>query len=176
MNKEFRSYLIIVSLAFVITMIILNFFSFYLVSGNSMSPTLKDNNYLVVKKKNSNEEHYERGDIIVFNAAVKSSLQNEKDLVKRIIAIEGDRVKIENNHVYVNNRIIREYYLIEEKTSGELELIVEDNSYFVLGDNRKVSLDSREQSIGLIKENEILGEVIIKMFPFDKIGDEVYEY
>jgi len=176
MNKEFRSYLIIVLSAFITTMVILNFFSFYLVSGNSMVPTLKDNNYLIVKKNFLNEKYYDRGDIIVFNATIKSSLQNEKDLVKRIIAIQGDTVKIEKNHVYVNNQLISENYLAEEKTIGDLEIVVEKDSYFVLGDNRKVSLDSRESSIGLIKENEILGKVIIKMFPFEKIGDEIYEY
>lgn len=176
MNKEFRSYLIIVLSAFITTILILNFFSFYLVSGNSMLPTLKDNNYLIVKKNFLNGENYDRGDIIVFNATIKSSLQNEKDLVKRIIAIQGDTVKIEKNHVYVNDQLISENYLAEEKTVGSLEIVVEKDSYFVLGDNRKVSLDSRESSIGLIKEYEILGKVIIKMFPFKKVGDEIYEY
>lgn len=176
MNKEFRSYLTIVLLAFVITMGILNFYSFYLVSGHSMAPTLKNNNYLIVKKEFLSDKQYKRGDIIVFNAAIQSSLQDKKDLVKRIIAIPGDSVRIENNHVFVNDLMISENYLTEDKTLGDLEIVVDADSYFVLGDNRKVSLDSREGSIGLIKEKEILGEVIIKMFPFERIGDEVYEY
>jgi len=75
----------------------------------------------------------------------------------------------------VNNQVIREDYLEEEKTLGEIELTVEGDSYFVLGDNRMISLDSREGSIGLVKEKEIMGEVIIKMFPFERIGDEIYE-
>lgn len=175
MNKEFRSYLIVVISAFVITMVTLNFFSFYLVSGDSMTPTLNENNYLVVKKAFLNEKQYERGDIIVFHASVKNSLQNEKDLVKRIIAIQGDTVRIKNNQVYVNDEMITENYLKEDKTAGDLELIVKPNSYFVLGDNRKVSLDSRG-SIGLVNKSEILGKVIIRMFPFEMIGDEMDEY
>ena len=175
MNRELKSYFAIVFSAFVITVGILNFFSFYLVSGSSMAPTLKNNNYLIVKKAFLSKGKYERGDIIVFNAAVKNSLQNEKELVKRVIAIPGDTLKIENNKVYVNNQVIREDYLEEEKTLGEIELTVEGDSYFVLGDNRMISLDSREGSIGLVKEKEIMGEVIIKMFPFERIGDEIYE-
>jgi len=176
MSKEFKSYLMVILSAFVITIVILNFFSFYLVSGHSMTPTLDENNYLIVKKAFLSEEQYERGDIVVFHATVKNSLQNEKDLVKRIIAIQGDTVKIKDNHVYVNNKMITENYLKEDKTVGDLELMVKPDSYFVLGDNRKVSLDSRERSIGLINKNEISGKVIIRMFPFEMIGDEMYEY
>lgn len=175
MNRGFKSYLTIVISAFIITIVILNFFSFYLVSGNSMAPTLENNNYLIVKKSFLNKGQYARGDIIVFHARVKSSLKHEKELVKRIIAIPGDEVKIENNQVYVNNRVIREQYLKEDKTIGDVELVVAPDSYFVLGDNRMISLDSRESSIGLISEMEIMGEVIIKMFPFEWIGDEVNE-
>jgi signal peptidase I len=175
MNKTFKSYIVIMSIALVITVGVLNFFSFYLVSGDSMAPTLKNNNYLIVRKPVLNNPKYKRGDVIVFNAAIKNSLQSNKDLVKRVIAVPGDTVKIENNHVYVNNQIMSENYLKDDQTKGDLEVIVEENRYFVLGDNREVSLDSREGAIGLIKDNEILGKVIVKMFPFERIGDELYE-
>ena len=175
MKKEFKSYFIIILLALVITLGIMNFFSFYLVSGDSMAPTLKNNNYLIVKKEFLGKKQYKRGDIIVFNADLQSTLQDKNELVKRIIATPGDVVRIENNHVYVNGLIISENYLTEEKTFGDLERVIEAGSYFVLGDNREVSLDSRESSIGLVKEDEIMGEVIIKMFPFERIGDEIYE-
>jgi len=176
MKKEFKTYFIVVLSAFIITLAILNFFSFYLVSGDSMVPTLRNNNYLIVKKGFFGKKQYQRGDIIVFKADLQSSLQNKNEIVKRIIATPGDMVRIENNNVYVNDLIITENYLTEEKTTGDLERVVETGSYFVLGDNRAVSLDSRESSIGLVKENEIMGEVIIKMFPFERIGDEMYEY
>lgn len=176
MNRAFNSYFIIVLSALMITLGIMNFFSFYLVSGNSMAPTLKNNNYLIVKKEFIGKTQYQRGDIIVFHADLQSSLQERNELVKRIVATPGDVVRIENNHVYVNDSIISENYLTVEKTTGDLERVVEAGSYFVLGDNREISLDSRQSSIGLVKENEILGEVIIKMFPFERIGDEIYEY
>ena len=175
MNKTFKSYVVIMLVALVITAAVLNFFSFYLVSGDSMAPTLKNNNYLIVKKAFLSNHRYKRGDVIVFNAKIKSSLVANKDLVERVIAVPGDTVKIENNHVYVNNEVIRENYLKNHTTKGDLEIFVNENRYFVLGDNREVSLDSREGSIGLIKNNEILGKVIIKMFPFERIGDELYE-
>jgi len=135
-----------------------------------MEPTLKNNNYLIVKKQFMGEKEYKRGDIIVFNADLQNSLYNKKELVKRIIAVPGDFIRIENSLVYVNNLIISENYLTDEKTIGDIERVVEKDSYFVLGDNREVSLDSRESSIGLVKESDILGEVIIKMFPFERIG------
>jgi signal peptidase I len=176
MNKEFRSYVIVVLSAFIITLAILSFFSFYLVSGDSMAPTLKNNNYLIVKKQFIDKKEYKRGDIIVFNADLQNGLHDKKELVKRIIAVPGDIIRIENSHVYVNNSIISENYLTDEKTIGDIERVVETDSYFVLGDNREVSLDSRESSIGLVKERDILGEVIIKMFPIERIGDEIHEY
>lgn len=176
MNRAFKSYFIVVLSALMITLGIMNFFSFYLVSGDSMAPTLKNNNYLIVKKDFLGNKKYKRGDIIVFSATLKTSLQDKNELVKRIIGIPGDVVRIENNHVYVNDLIISENYLTKEKTIGDLERVVEPGSYFVLGDNRDVSLDSRENSIGLIKTNEILGEVIIKMFPFERVGEEINEY
>lgn len=176
MSKEFKSYLVIVFSALIFAILILQFFSFYLVSGDSMAPTLKNNNYLIVKKGFLRENDYKKGDIIIFQTAVKSSLKNEKDLVKRIIAVEGDEVKIENNHVYINENLIQENYLKNDITLGTLKIKVDKGNYFVMGDNREISLDSRQDSIGLVNQNQILGKVIVKMFPFEKIGDESYEY
>lgn len=174
MNKEFKSYVVTVFSALIITIFILQFFSFYLVSGDSMEPTLNNNNYLIVRKSFLREKKYEKGDIVIFHTAVRNNLKDEKDLVKRIIAVPGDEIKIENNHVYINDQIIQEIYLKKDKTGGSLKMIVDEENYFVMGDNRKVSLDSRESSIGLVNQAEILGEVIIKMFPFEGIGDEIY--
>lgn len=174
MNKEFKSYVVTVFSALIITIFILQFFSFYLVSGDSMEPTLNNNNYLIVRKSFLREKKYEKGDIVIFHTAVRNNLKDEKDLVKRIIAVAGDEIKIENNHVYINDQIIQEIYLKKDKTGGSLKMIVDEENYFVMGDNRKVSLDSREASIGLVNQAEILGEVIIKMFPFEGIGDEIY--
>jgi len=173
-NKEFKSYVVTVFSALIITIFILQFFSFYLVSGDSMEPTLNNNNYLIVRKSFLREKKYEKGDIVIFHTAVRNNLKDEKDLVKRIIAVPGDEIKIENNHVYINDQIIQEIYLKKDKTGGSLKMIVDEENYFVMGDNRKVSLDSREASIGLVNQAEILGEVIIKMFPFEGIGDEIY--
>jgi len=173
-NKEFKSYVVTVFSALIITIFILQFFSFYLVSGDSMEPTLNNNNYLIVRKSFLREKKYEKGDIVIFHTAVRNNLKDEKDLVKRIIAVPGDEIKIENNHVYINDQIIQEIYLKKDKTGGSLKMIVDEENYFVMGDNRKVSLDSRESSIGLVNQAEILGEVIIKMFPFEGIGDEIY--
>ncbi|MDM8534715.1 signal peptidase I [Clostridiaceae bacterium HSG29] len=172
MNKEIKSWIRTVLFSILIAIVILQFFSFFLVSGKSMDPTLENNDYLIVKKPFLNYFEYKRNDIIVFETEIKSSLNNKKDLVKRIIAIEGDRIQIENGQVYLNEKLLNENYIVDKNTDGDIDLIVAENSFFVMGDNREVSFDSRYESIGLINKVDILGKVIVKMLPFKKIGDE----
>ena len=172
LNKEIKSWIRTVLFSILIAIVILQFFSFFLVSGKSMSPTLENNDYLIVKRPFLNYFDYKRNDIIVFETEIKSSINNKKDLVKRIIAIEGDRIQIKNGQVYLNGKLLNENYIVSKNTEGNIDLIVAKNSFFVMGDNRKVSFDSRFESIGLINKVDVLGKVVVKMLPFKKIGDE----
>lgn len=138
-----------------------------------MLPSLENGDYLVLRKPFLNDFEYKKNDIIIFKANIKSSINNKRDLVKRVIATEGDHIVIYNNTVYINDEKIEEDYILESKMNDNLDIYIDEDCYFVMGDNRKVSLDSRNKEIGVIKEDDILGKVIIKMFPFEKFeGDE----
>ena len=131
--------------------------------GKSMEGTL-DSGDIVVTAKSS---EYERGDIIAF-------YYNNNILVKRIIAIQGNQVKIDDEgDVYVNNAKIDEPYL-RQKTKGDTDIefpyTVPNGKLFVMGDNRALSLDSRNFSIGCIAEEQIVGKIVFRVWPLIKIG------
>lgn len=132
------------------------------VSGNSMEPTLTDGDVLVLVKSS----RYERGDLCCI------SWQN-KTLLKRVIGVAGDTVNIDKDgNVFVNDKLLDEPYL-EVKCRGNCEMefpyTVPEDSFFVLGDRRTTSIDSRNASIGCIHDDQIIGRVFIKVWPiFDK--------
>lgn len=126
--------------------------------GNSMTPTLQEGDLVVSVKQNS----FQTGDIIAF-------YYNNKILVKRVIAGPGDYVDIdEDGNVYVNGTLLEEEYL-SEKALGETDLDypfqVPDNRWFVMGDHRSVSLDSRTKAIGTIAEDQIVGKLVTRIWP-----------
>jgi signal peptidase I len=131
--------------------------------GSSMTPTLSENN-IVLSLKTSN---FQTGDVIAF-------YYNNKILVKRVIAGPGDWVDIDDDgNVYVNGELLEEDY-IEEKDLGESNIEypyqVPESRWFVLGDHRSVSLDSRTKAIGPIAEEQIVGKLIFKVWPLNQIG------
>ena len=112
----------------------------------------------------------ERGDVIVFKSDLLDGEGNSKHLIKRIIGIPGDTIEIKNGLVYRNGEKLEEDYVNEKRQSGEMEpIIVEEGKLFVLGDNRRVSQDSRSEEIGQIDQETIVGKVVLRIFPFDKI-------
>ena len=131
--------------------------------GNSMSPTMSKDE-LVISVKTSD---FETGDVCAF-------YYNNRLLVKRVIANPGDWVNIdESGTVYVNGKQLDEPY-VAEKALGQCNLEfpyqVPDERYFVLGDDRVVSLDSRNTVIGCVSEEQILGKIIFRIWPLDKLG------
>ena len=119
------------------------------VSGGSMEKTYKDNDWLLVNRIYTN---INRGDIIV--AKWRNLL-----IVKRVIGVGGDRIEIKDNKVYVNNSLKNEEYIKEKMSSKNMTIVVPSNELFVMGDNRNNSVDSRNELIGCISENSILGKV-----------------
>lgn len=123
-----------------------------------MNPTLEENQIVVtIKKKN-----YNRGDIIAFS-------KNNQVMLKRVIGISNDKINIDKEgNIILNNNKLTELYILEKiNVSLDIELpyIVPKNSYFVLGDNRNNSLDSKNIPIGSIKKEQIIGEVIFSLWP-----------
>ena len=133
------------------------------ISGSSMEPTLNDEEIVVLLKTTN----MKKGELCCF------SYQN-KLLIKRVIGQPGDRIDIdENGNVYVNNEYLNETY-VTDKALGECDITfpcyVTDNHYFVLGDHRSTSIDSRSSVIGLVSEEYIVGKIFFRIWPFDKLS------
>ena len=154
-------------LAFVITL----FIKPTLVRGDSMLPTLHENDYLIINKIGYKVGEPKNGDVIVFKSDLEQNDGTNKDLVKRIIGIEGDRVTIKDGQVYVNDKLLNETYLSQGMdTKGDIDLVVPQGKLFVLGDNREVSLDSRYEQVGLVDISDVEGKVLIRLYPFNDIS------
>ena len=133
------------------------------ISGSSMEPTLNDEEIVVLLKT----PNMKKGELCCF------SYQN-KLLIKRVIGLPGDRINIdENGNVYVNGELIDEPYVID-KALGECDITfpcyVTDNHYFVLGDHRSTSIDSRSSVIGLVSEDYIVGKIFYRIWPFERMS------
>lgn len=140
-----------------------------IVRMDSMYPTLHQYDYLILEKITYRFKEPERGDIIVFKSPVKEADGTNLNLIKRVIATGGDHIVVEDGNVYINGEILRENY-IDVQTPGDVDIVVPDNHVFVMGDNRPISLDSRDDRIGPIPKGRIMGKVLIRLYPFDKIG------
>ena len=131
--------------------------------GHSMNDTLDEGDVVVSLKGSS----FKTGDIIAF-------YYNNKLLVKRVIGQPGDWVDIdEAGNVYVNQVMLEEPYLDSKafgETNIELPYQVPESRIFVLGDNRDVSIDSRNTSVGCVAEEQIAGKIVFRVWPIDKIG------
>ena len=169
-KKEIFEWVKVFALAIVFAFIITQFIKPTLVRGDSMYSTLEEGDYLIINRMSYKFKDPERGDIIVFKSDLQQDDGSSKDLVKRVIGVSGDRVKIENSKVYVNGEELTEPYIHDEVTEGDIDTVVPENSVFVLGDNRDISLDSRYSEVGFIDNSDILGKVFIRLYPFNKIG------
>ena len=93
-----------------------------------------------------------------------------KDLVKRVIATEGDHLVIKDFKVYVNGNLVDEPYIQNQYTSGDIDIIIPENKIFTMGDNREKSLDSRYNEVGLVDEDDLMGKVSVRLYPLNRIG------
>lgn len=156
----------------VITCIILTFVSPTIVNQTSMLPTCQPGDYILLEKQAYLFKEPQRGDIIVF----KSKIKNEngimsKLLIKRIIAIPKDNIKIEGGQVYINGEKLDEKYLpLDTYTEGDIDRIIPEETYFVMGDNRDVSVDSRDSEVGLVSKKDIYGKALVRLFPLKNAG------
>jgi signal peptidase I len=131
--------------------------------GSSMVPTLEDGQIVVAVKSS----HFEPGDIVAF-------YQGNKMLIKRYIAEAADWVNIdEDGNVYVNGEELDEPYIAEKsfgETNIELPYQVPDERYFLIGDNRDVSIDSRNTAVGCVSKEQIVGKVVFRVWPLSDFG------
>ena len=152
-----------VTVAAIAVLIAVLFLPVLRIYGSSMNPTLDEGN-IVVSLKGS---EFKTGDIIAFS-------YNNKIRVKRVIANTGDWVDIdEDGNVYVNGEKLDEPYL-KDKAFGETDIKlpyqVPDKRIFVMGDNRSVSVDSRNTSVGCVAEEQIVGKIVYCVWPLSQFG------
>jgi len=136
----------------------------------SMESTLKENDVVFMEKISVHTNSFKKGQIVVF----KANNATDDNYIKRIIGTEGDEVKIIKGKVYVNGQLLKEEYLDINTVTNGGNFLKENQTFtvpkgmvFVLGDNRKVSSDSRD--FGPVNKKDILGHVIIRLYPFNKI-------
>ncbi|AVP36629.1 signal peptidase I [Staphylococcus felis] len=178
MKKETVEWIISIGLAILIVGVLYAFvIKPYNVKGDSMFPTLKDGERVIVNKLSKTFGHLDNGNVIVFHA------NESDDYVKRIIGKPGDHVEYKDDQLYLNGKKVDEPYLdynekhkSYDKITGDFdsqelpgsdgEAKIPNDKYLVLGDNREVSKDSR--AFGLIDEDQIVGTVSLRFWPFNK--------
>jgi signal peptidase I len=136
------------------------------VEGTSMMPTLEDQERVFVNKFVYRFERIERGDVIVF----RYPLDTSKSYIKRVIARPGDRIRIDDGLVYVNGQQMDEGYVpaIYEDVRSYAEIVVPPHAYFVMGDHRNLSRDSRD--FGAVDESYIYGKAVFGYWPMARVG------
>ena len=152
---------IIFSLIFIFFIIIYKNISLTYVVGKSMEGAISAGDILLIDKSYSDEEVF-RGDVGIFDINIDGELQR---IIKRIIALSGDTIEILDGSIYINGVIQEESYLNSESIKlKDLKVVVPKGKVFVLGDNRDISMDSRNSKIGFIDFNKsIYGKVINKL-------------
>jgi len=152
----------IVIIALVIVIPIRYFlFQPFIVKGQSMEPNFEDSNYLIVDELSYRFRDPQRGEVVVFRYPRNVSQR----FIKRIIGLPGEKIEIEAGVVMVNGKILDEskYLLLGVQTSGDIQISLDENEYFVLGDNRISSFDSRQW--GTLPRKNIIGRVYFRAWP-----------
>jgi signal peptidase I len=154
---------VLVVVAAVAVLITTLFLPILQISGDSMSPTLAHNEIVVLLKTRD----FQQGDLIGF-------YYQGKILLKRVIALPEDEVVIDSDgNVYVNAQLLEEPY-VTDKSLGDCDLEfpykVPGTGYFVLGDRRSNSVDSRNSMVGTVSQDDIIGKVFLRVWPFDRLG------
>ena len=139
------------------------------VSGSSMLNTLHDGDNLIVDKISYRFRDPERFEIIVF------PYRHEENTyyIKRIIGLPGETIQIKDGFVYINGELLEEHYgreIMLKAGIAEDPIQLGEDEYFVLGDNRNESSDSREPRVGVLHRDELVGRAWVRIWPFDSIG------
>ncbi len=164
-SKEIFEWIKSLIVAILLAMLIRYFVvEIFLVDGDSMYPTLSDSERLVVNKFVYRFNDPERQDIVVFEYS------DDKDFIKRVIGLPGEEVKISNGKIYIDGQHLEEDYQVKHINDEFGPKDIPEDHYFVLGDNRNNSMDSRSPSVGPVNEEQIKGKAFFVFWPLDQMG------
>ena len=167
--KELLSLIIYIGIVVLICYFILNFVGCRSkVDGSSMNPTLEDKDNLWVDKLSYTFGDPKRFDVVIFN------YDENTTYVKRIIGLPGETVRIDQNgNIYINGKLLKENYgketMLNNGRAGS-DVYLGSDEYFVLGDNRNNSIDSRWSDVGNVSREDIVGKVVLRIYPFKSFG------
>lgn len=136
------------------------------VDGHSMDPTLNHKDRLIVEKVSYYFRAPKPGDIVV----IKYPADPKEKFIKRVVAVGGDKVRIENNKLYVNDVPKDEPYILEKTMNDFNQITVPQNTVFVMGDNRNNSRDSRYPDVGCVDYKMVVGRAALRIYPFSRFG------
>ena len=167
--REFAETILITLLIYVLIRTFL--FENYRVLGHSMDPTLEDDQFLVVNKLGYRLKDPERGDIIVF----RDPRTDDRKLIKRVVGLPSEQVEIRNGQVAIEGHLLEEPYIASQSQYSQTPLMIPEDEYFVLGDNRNNSSDSHNW--GSLPRDKIVGEACVSYWPprlWGVIPQEIY--
>ena len=140
------------------------------VSGSSMETTLHNGDNLIVDKLSYRFRDPKRYDIIVFPYKYEENTY----YIKRIIGMPGETIQIKDGYVYIDGeRLTSDIYgneRIKDPQTAENPITLGKDEYFVMGDNRNHSMDSRDPSVGVLKQSDLIGRAWVRIYPFDNVG------
>lgn len=144
------------------------------VEGESMEPTLSDGDTVIIQRLSYYFSNPKRFDVVVFPVNYEDSEEQDTYYIKRVIGLPGETVQIIDGSVYINgSKLANDKYALSdilEAGIAEKQLVLGDNQYFVMGDNRNMSTDSRNSYVGLVNKNDIIGEAWICTWPLRHFG------
>ena len=157
--------------AAILAAVVISFVRPTIVKQTSMQDTLNPNDYIIMyRMAYSGDKEPKRGDIVIFKSELQDENGKNKLLIKRVIGLPGDKITINDGKVYINDKEYDESYLKDGYTTGSVNNFkVPKGEYFVMGDNRVVSIDSRYSEVGCVKKDAIKGRAVLRLFPFTKI-------
>lgn len=171
-KNDIKEWIKSISIAILIAVFIKTFiFNITYVKGESMYPTLEEGDRLILKKYEAvlKTEEYERGDIIVFKSPIEN---DDRYFIKRVIALQGDRVNIFDGQLHVNDRKVEESYIEKNSFTNPLiygkDYTVLEDELFVIGDNRLPGKSNDSRGFGPVKLEDIEGKVLLRILPFNK--------
>lgn len=159
------------AIAAAVSFIIMQFIRPVTIMGRSMEPTLSSGDRVFVSLVAYKRTTPERGDIVVFKSRLKDARGKSKTLIKRVVALPGEKIRIEEGRIIVDGKELVDNVSLEGMEGYNMsERIVDNGCYFCIGDNRLHSTDSRSLDVGTVPIKKILGRVVYRYFPLEKMA------